>query len=252
MQHEPNLEPHLESRLAQPASAAADQLCPDDVGSDTQYFCHILRDMVAIGAELNHLVLQEAKAHGEAASAGPGPSPVQQATVAYECVTRAMRRNMMLHEKLLQTRQKPSSSQRTAARKKIIRDVEDIIQCKAPAEEQETLHAELLERLDRPELDDEIADRPVGDIVTDISRDLGLAGLHGSHLWKRRIPHDIAILNARAEQFSGAAPSEKLRALLAAAPPPPPPRRITPILPLDLSKIPDDELDILIKHLGES
>jgi hypothetical protein len=232
-------EPHAAPLLAESA-AAASALCTDDVGAETQYFCRILREMVAIGAELNHLVLQEAKANSEAAlpPAGPGPSPVQQATLAYDCVTRAMRRTMMLHEKLFHTKQKSSPSQRSLARRKIIRDVEDAINSNAPADEQEILHAELLDRLDRPDLDNEIAVRPIADIVIDITHDLGIAGLYGSHPWKRRIPHDIAILNARADQIPGAALSEKLLALLASAPP-------RPAIPAGDPPDDDEDVDII-------
>jgi hypothetical protein len=147
----------------------------------------------------------------------------------------------MLHEKLGQPTK--NAARRTAARKRIIRGVEDAIACRAPAGEQEALHAEFLERLDRPDLEEDIAVRSTAEIVADITRDLGIAGLHGTHPWKRRIPHDIAILNARAEMRPGAAPSEKLLALLASAPP-----RPTAPLP-DLSRISDEELDNLIERL---
>ncbi len=39
----------------------------------------------------------------------------------------------------------------------------------------------------------------------------------GSHPWKRRIPHDITILNARAQHIPGTALSENLAALHASA-----------------------------------
>jgi hypothetical protein len=88
-----------------------------------------------------------------------------------------------------------------------------------------------------PDLEDEIANRSIAEIVTDICRDLGIAALPGTHPWKRRIPHDIAILNARAAQLYNQAPSAELAVLLAAAPPPPP-RRITPLWGVDPSMDP--------------
>ncbi len=174
-------------------------------------------------------------------NAWPMPSAAPQSSLldAYERITRSIRRSIMLYMKLVAPVKQPASQQRIAARKRIIRDVEDAIQSKAPADEQEKLHAELLERLDRPDLEYDIANRPIADIVTDMCRDLGIAGLYDAHPWKRRIPHDIDILNARAEQVAGAAASQKLRDLLASAPPPPP--RTGTILTVDVSTLPDDE-----------
>jgi hypothetical protein len=242
------------------------------------YFGRVLRHLVEVGDQLVAMIHQEATqiAAVPAAAAtstpdpqtascavpppvmSPVPPPVPPAGPqsdllgAYERVTRSVRRSIMLYQKLFRPTIKPSARQRIAARRKIIRDVEDAIHCKAPDHEQEILHAELLERLDRPELDNDIADRATADIVTDLCRDLGLAGLHGSHPWKRRIPHDIAILNARAAQLPGAGPSEKLRALLASAPPrppPPPPARTATITDRELSKLSDEEIETLLEQL---
>ncbi len=105
------------------------------------------------------------------------------------------------------------SNDRTAARKRIIRDVEDTIQRKTKDDEAERLHAELLERLDAPDLDDDIDHRPVAEIIEDICRDLGIANYPGAHPWKRRTPADIAILADRAANTTSAraraAPSPK-------------------------------------------
>jgi hypothetical protein len=166
-----------------------------------------------MGHELAAIVAQQATSRLD------NPEAVQKSVTAYATVTSSIRRTIMLHEKL-GTPGKPRPN-RIADRKKIIRDVEDAIQSNAAPDKQETLHAEFLERLERPDLEDDTADRPIADIVTDITRDLGITGLHDSPPWKRRIPHDIAILNARAEQRPGAGPSEKLLALLASAPPRP-------------------------------
>src|SRR5947209_790470 len=84
-----------------------------------------------------------------------------------------------------------------AARRRIIREVEDVIQ-RRPSQpgEQDDLQAELAERLDSPDLDDDIDHRPIPDIIADICRDLGIAGGPGTHPWKRRTPADIADLCA--------------------------------------------------------
>ncbi len=87
-------------------------------------------------------------------------------------MAQSVRRTIMLREKLAKPRK--TSANRTAARKRIIRDVEDAIECKAEPDDQETLRAEFFERLDSPDLEDDIADRPIAEIITDICRDHGL------------------------------------------------------------------------------
>jgi hypothetical protein len=216
-----------------------------------QHCRQVLLEMVDLGRELAGIVVAQAKSQPD------NPEAAHQAITDYDTVTRSLRRTVMLHDKLA----KPGKSlaHRKAARKKIIREVEDAIQREASDDEQEILRAEFLERLDSPDLEDEIADRSVADIVTDITRDLGIAGLYDTHPWKRRIPHDIAILNARAEQVSGGAPSAELAALLASAPPPPPrPRhrgRYTPLTQAQVSKMSDEEIEARLQqlnHLRES
>ncbi|HEY0202925.1 MAG TPA: hypothetical protein VGC15_02075, partial [Acetobacteraceae bacterium] len=113
---------------------------------------------------------------------------------------------------------------RTTARKRILRAVEDVIQRPPDNDEcddAETLLADLYERMDAPDLDDDIACRPAEDIIRDILRDLGLAALPGSRPWKRRATADITQLNARA-----AAPSRPARG--AARPPGPGPHNPNP------------------------
>ncbi len=75
---------------------------------------------------------------------------------------------------------------RLAARKQIIRAVEDTIQRRTKDAEAEALHAEFYERLDDPELDDALAQLPVAEIIKAICRDLGIEHHPGTHPWRRR------------------------------------------------------------------
>jgi hypothetical protein len=227
-----------------------------------RYFGRVLRHLVEVGDELVEMVHREsrqiAQAQAEreagildpqtAPSPGPSSGPQSDLLGAYERVTRSMRRSIMLYRKLVEAKKSPSAQHRIAARKKIIRDVEDAIQANAEPGEEEKLHAEFLERLDRPELDNEIASRGIAEIVTDITRDLGIAGLYDAHPWKRRTPHDIAILNAWAEKRAGEALSAELAALIAAAPPPPP-HRVTPPTAGDISRMSDEEIENRLKAI---
>jgi hypothetical protein len=197
------------------------------VADNEDHYRNVLREMVDIGANLLRMVHEEAKqaeaARIAAAKQSQDPSTVPAAKSAsdlagaYDLIFRSMRRAVLLDAKLAAQPKPPSNQQRIAARRRIIREVEDAIQRKAPADQVETLRAELVERLESPDFDDEIAHRTIPQIVMDMCRDFGIAGLDRGHPWKRRIPHQIAILNARAEQIAGAPPSEKLTALLAAA-----------------------------------
>jgi len=125
---------------------------------------------------------------------------------AYDRISRAVRRCIALARSLNDPAYPPKhpAPDRTAARKHILRAVEDTLQRQdyddsyRDCDPTEVLHAELLDRMDAPDLDSDIANRPIDDIIKDILRDLGLAALPGTRPWKRRTPADIEQLNARA------------------------------------------------------
>jgi hypothetical protein len=225
-------------------AATAHQPSTGILGEDTNHCRQILGNLMDIGNEMAAILLGQIRAQQDE------PEAAQKTVTAFATLAQTVRRTIMLHDKLGQPG-KPRRN-RVMARRKIIRDVEDAIERNAPPDEQETLHNEFVERLDRPDLAEELADRPIGDIVTDIIRDLGVADLDGGHPGKRRIPHDIAILNARAEMLPGTGPSEKLLALLAAAPPRPP-RRATGKLyrdpALNVANMSDEEIKERLRRL---
>ncbi len=131
--------------------------------------------------------------------------PDAEAAVIYEKLTRSMRLGILLADKLAEPIPEPKKldpAARTAARKRIIRDVEDVINERAGTPERvENLERELLERLDAPDMELELASRPVDAIVLDLCRDLGLRASD----YKRRIPPEIDLL----AEFA-AAPPESL------------------------------------------
>ncbi len=99
-----------------------------------------------------------------------------------------------------------------ATRKQIIRDIEDTIHREAHGRKAETeaLHAELYERLDTLDLDDDIDTMPIADIIAAIRRDLGInphINSRGISPWKRRRPADVQALCARAAGIRPAQPS---------------------------------------------
>ena len=121
---------------------------------------------------------------------------------------RAIRRSILLAHRLDHV---PALQHRRAvAKRQVIRGVEDAIgKQAATAEDAEHFTAELNERLELEDIDDEIDDdRPIAEIIADICHDLGLGARYGTTPWKRRTPADIAALCERAARRTPAAPAE--------------------------------------------
>ncbi len=169
----------------------------------TQHHRAILNELIDMGADLARLVHQQA--HSQAAAKPANDHAPPDPTIAFDRIARAIRRTITLAQNLAGPVQPRAAGQhRLAARKRIIRDVEDAIQRTPQAARNgaESLHAELLDRLDAPDLDDDVAHRPIAGIIADICRDLGLAAQSGAQPWKRRTPEDIEALCARAASLS--------------------------------------------------
>jgi hypothetical protein len=213
-------------------STQATQATPqDDPGpqvADTRGHGAALDNLISMGTGIARLLHDQAHAQvaqqaaalaQQATDAQPAPTkaPVPAASLqdlaaAFDSISRTVRRCIMLAQNLDAPR-KPArppapshtaAPDRTAARKRILRAVEDTLgrqdydDSYRVCDPTEALHAELLDRMDAPDLDRDIESRPIDDIIKDILRDLGLAALPGTRPWKRRTPADIALLNARA------------------------------------------------------
>ena len=196
-----------------PTQAHPTQACPQAAPSphaaDAQAYIQVLQDLITMGADLARLVHHQATAHAQPpAPPAPAvsPEPLISLTAAFDRIARAIRRSITLARTLADPIQPaPDLAQpRAAARRRILREVEDAIQRTAndaaPPDAGRTadLTAELHDRLDAPDLDDDLATRPIPDIITEICRDLGLAARPGPPPWKRRTPADIQRLCARA------------------------------------------------------
>ncbi len=181
---------------------------------DAQYYRQVLHELIEIGADLAR-TLHRQPAPERHASPTTEPAPVAAAqpdpSIAFERVACTLRRTIALARKITDPAQ-PGPAQgthqrRRAARKQIIRAVEDTIQRRTKGAEAEALHAEFYERLDDPDLDDDLDHLPVADIITAICRDLGIAHHQGTHPWTRRRPADVRALCARAAQPSTPQPT---------------------------------------------
>ncbi len=155
----------------------------------------ILRRFIDIGANI-------------ADSLDPGPSdpslpplrPDIEAARAYDHVARAVRQAIMLADKLAEplppeppepapeSAPEPHPETNAAARTRILREVGDVIRQCANGERVEKLETELLERLDAPEHQDQLADRPIETIIAGIRRDMGLGAVPLTGPWKRPTP----------------------------------------------------------------
>lgn len=198
-------------------SSAPTQLHPAEPAvqqaQDPQHYRRLLHELIELGMDSARVVRRQAMGPAGDAAA------VHEAVAAFERIARAIRRAVMLARKVsekLPGREAAGPGQhRIAARRRILREVEEVIQ-RTEGADAETLHAELPEGLDEPELEDEIDDRPAAEIIADICRDLGVAVTLGAHPWKRRMPRDLEALCARAAQ-PRAAPAPALAAAPAAA-----------------------------------
>ena len=264
---------------AQPTQA----IYPHDPGpqaADAHTHRQVLNDLITLGASLARLLHAQAtaqaahqpqaapphpaQAHTEAQPAPPpAPAAPTLITIAatFDQVARAVRRCVALARSLdapPNPAQDPAR-RRAAARRRIIREVEDAIHRAAhEGDRAESLQAELHDCLDAPDLDDDLAARPIAEVVTEIRRDLGIAGPPGDVTWKRRTPADLAQLSARAAAPSTArlrAPhqpgaAQHPRPGAAQHPPPGPlaaPAPATPIpAPAHGSNVPDDHAAVAL------
>jgi len=154
------------------------------------YFGAILRDLIDIGAGL-------ARQLQERAAKNPESDP----TIPFDRIARTIRRTIALARHIATNPPKTArpAVERTQAREKIIRGVEDAIEARrAPATDAQILYNELHERLDDDGLERDLRTRPIDDIIEEIARDLGVAYQSRAYIWKRRTPADLATLRARA------------------------------------------------------
>jgi len=204
-------------------SALAIQATPQDAAgqqaADAQQHRQALRDLINMGTDLARVLHGQAMAQDNtvqhATDAPPAPAPTPDTLInlaaAFDRISRAVRRCILLMQTLDRPKQPAPdpARERTAARKQIIREVEDRIGRTEGHDTESTaadLHAELRDRLDAPDLNDDLATSPVAEIITEICRDLGIASPPGHTPWRRRTPADLTLLRARAAAPTPARP----------------------------------------------
>ena len=177
----------------------------------------MLHELIDLGADLARTLQRAAKAQAESQPEPGAPDLV----LAFDRVARTVRRTVLLARSLAEPPRpippakqpaQPAPPDPVAARRTIIRRIEDSFNARIEPEHADALHAEMLERLERPEFATDLATRPLDDIILELRRDLGLANPPGVPPWRRRTPADIEALCTRAAGH----PSTR-------KPPPPPP-----------------------------
>ena len=169
---------------------------------NTAHYQQVLRGLVDMANDIARLLHQQTLRQAEAANAAlpppPATTPFPDPAASFDRIARTIRRTILLAQRLDQKLdQPPARTNRTAARKRILREVEDVIQRNAKPAERPSLNAELLDRLDAPDLEDDIDIRPLDDIIDDIVHDLRVTGAYARN-WKRRTPAEVETLRIRA------------------------------------------------------
>jgi len=198
---------------------------PPEQQRERERACHreALHDLVILG--INTAKALERRA---IASANEGTNAVIDAAIAFERIARAIRRTIALarHIATNPPKTRTQTVERTQAREKIIRGVEDAIEARrAPTTETATLYNELNERLDDAAFERDLRTRPLDDIIEELARDLGVASQSRAWVWKRRTPVDIATFRARAARTTNATDHQNNRSVGFSPQPPPPPKQ---------------------------
>ena len=202
------------------------------------HYDHVLRELVDMATDIARIVHTQITRQQQAATAAlppttkPANDQFPDPTLAFDRIARTIRRTILLAKKLPEIRANLRSHpdtdptlRRIASRKRILRTVEDVIQRNAKPQELDFLHAELRERLDSDDLEDDIDHRPLQDIVADICRDLRVAVPFAPN-YKRRTPAQIETLRAQAAAIPDSWREQKPRLTPnAASETPAPPRR---------------------------
>lgn len=172
---------------------------PEPLPTTSADYAALLQRALAVGATLTErlLDLPEDSARNPAAD--------------YHLINRAMRQAILVLDKVTRQPEDEHAAPRIAARKQIIREVEDAIQYRAAGPQADQLRAELLERLDDAALDADLAARPVPDIIADICRDFRVVSPMDTARFARRTPDDLADLCALAARLPGQRPRATLR-----------------------------------------
>ena len=212
---------------AQPTPSQGTQPAPP---SGAAHHGAVLERLIDLAAALAEAVQAQAMAQAALRPEANAPESVRDATAArtatlvaaFDRAARCVRRTVLMARHVEHPPVPPGPDTRTAARTRILRGVEDAIDRASYAgrtPDADALRRELLERLDTPGFDDDLATHTLSELVTEICRDLGLnSPTPFTCPPRRRTPAEVEALRTEAQ-----APPGTLRTL-PPRPTPPPPR----------------------------
>ncbi len=141
--------------------------------ADAAYYREVLHTIIGSGVNMIRAVEQQA-------TAPVAPEPMAEAAVAFERLARTVRRCIAQARSLdqpVKVRSERDGGSREAARARIRCEVEGAIDCGMEGAEAAELRERLIDRLDAPEVDDAIDNRPIEEIIDELCREIGLCGI---------------------------------------------------------------------------
>jgi hypothetical protein len=157
-----------------PAATEAESAA-DHAAEDSLFHREVLNELIGLGSDLARMIHGQAKDQAAARYADEG---VPDVTVAFERVCQTVRRTILLCRKIAEpvpTRAAvQAAARRAAVRREVARAVEASIAEQATDGDAAGLRCELGERMERLEAEDADLERPVGEIILEIRRALGL------------------------------------------------------------------------------
>ena len=203
----------------EPADLATPNLATQRA-EDAQYYRRVLHKLIDMGTDLAEAVHRQAteqhpaptpSAGAEPPTPTPSPSPSPQHAIAFDRLTRSVRRTIALARKLSEpAREAPGPKPRpTECNAEGCNDR----RLRAPqrSTDRAEADAEYAEPCDRPEepdnedFDEDLDDQSFADLIARIGHDLTLAALPDAALWTRRTPQNVRGLCACA---AGAGPTQ--------------------------------------------
>jgi hypothetical protein len=156
---------------------------PTSPAADTAYYRGVLHRIIDCGVTLLQ-VLEEQATHPVC------PEPMVDAAAGFERIARTIRRTIALARTLDQPVVVRAASPHRAARTRIRREVEDAIGQDLDGAEAAESREDLRERMDRPEFENELADRPIEEIIAELCRDLAVGAAGGVQRRRPEAPGD--------------------------------------------------------------
>jgi hypothetical protein len=156
----------------QPLPSPAPSRSAEEIAADAAFYRGVLHGLIVVGADLAQVVQEQAR-HPVA------PEPIAELAEAFERIARAVRRTVALartlDEPVKARALRAAGAGHAAARARIRREVEEVIELGTEASEAEELREQLRDRMERPEFEDELGDRPIEEIIAGLFKDLRLA-----------------------------------------------------------------------------